>query len=184
LTVTIDEAHEFRNPGVKHSAALSILQKAKIRLIMTATPLLTSTKVRSQVFYKILQFTLFIQDLAGMGRLVGIPHFLSTKAIDEERDDHAELRRSKASSDEDHDPLDLDLDQNEDDPVRETQAAIARRIQGQFEQRILRRAVDSKNWKSEVLISLPKCHEHIVVLQLREFELEIHQKLAAKLREE
>ena len=117
-----------------------------------------------------------------MGRLVGIPHFFTTKAIDEERDDQAELRRSKALWDEDHDPL--DVEQNEDDPVRFTKLAIARRMQGQFEQRILRRTVDSKNSEGEALISLPKCHEHIVVLQLQEFELEIHQKLAAKLREE
>ena len=45
LSVTIDEAHEFRNVGGKHSAALAILDKARARLIMSATPLQTSTKV-------------------------------------------------------------------------------------------------------------------------------------------
>jgi hypothetical protein len=44
LSVTIDEAHP------KHSAGLAILEKARIRLIMAATPLQTSTKVRSQPF--------------------------------------------------------------------------------------------------------------------------------------
>jgi SNF2 family DNA or RNA helicase len=47
LSVTIDEAHEFRNVGLKHSAALEILRNAQMRLIMTATPLQTSTKARS-----------------------------------------------------------------------------------------------------------------------------------------
>jgi TATA-binding protein-associated factor len=47
LSVTIDEAHEFRNVGPKNLAALSILEKANARLIMTATPLQTSTKVSS-----------------------------------------------------------------------------------------------------------------------------------------
>jgi len=117
-----------------------------------------------------------------MGRLVGIPHFLTAKAIEEERLDQGELRKSKVSLDEDDNPL--DIDQNEDNPFRQTQAAIARRIQGQFEQRILRRTVNSKNWEGEALISLPKCHEHITVLHLQQFELDIHQKLAAKLREE
>lgn len=45
LTVIIDEAHHLRNPGMKHSAALRILEQATIRLIMTATPLHTSSKV-------------------------------------------------------------------------------------------------------------------------------------------
>jgi hypothetical protein len=45
LSVTIDEAHEFRNVGPKHSAALCILELATVRLALTATPLQTSTKV-------------------------------------------------------------------------------------------------------------------------------------------
>jgi len=45
LLVVIDEAHEFRNVGPKHSAALTIVGQSKARLIMTATPLQTSTKV-------------------------------------------------------------------------------------------------------------------------------------------
>lgn len=45
LSVTLDEAHEFRNVGTKHASALLILSLAKIGLIMTATPLQTSTKV-------------------------------------------------------------------------------------------------------------------------------------------
>jgi hypothetical protein len=45
LSITLDEAHGFRNIGTKHASALLILSLAKIRLIMTATPLQTSTKV-------------------------------------------------------------------------------------------------------------------------------------------
>lgn len=43
-SVTIDEAHLFRN-SPKHFAALALVQCAKLRLILTATPLHTSTKV-------------------------------------------------------------------------------------------------------------------------------------------
>lgn len=43
-SVTIDEAHLFRN-SPKHFAALALARCAKLRLILTATPLHTSTKV-------------------------------------------------------------------------------------------------------------------------------------------
>ena len=45
LTCVIDESHHMRNPGRKHSAALRLLQQATVRVIMTATPLHTSSKV-------------------------------------------------------------------------------------------------------------------------------------------
>lgn len=43
--VIIDEGHEFRNVGPKHSAAFSIMALGGVHLVMTATPLQTSTKV-------------------------------------------------------------------------------------------------------------------------------------------
>lgn len=46
LTTTIDEAHLYRNQGARHLAAITLLQHTRLRLIMTATPLQTSTKVR------------------------------------------------------------------------------------------------------------------------------------------
>lgn len=45
LTVIIDEAHHMRNPGKKHISILKLLERATVRLIMTATPLHTSSKV-------------------------------------------------------------------------------------------------------------------------------------------
>lgn len=45
LSITLDEAHNFRNHGTKHSAALTILSRASLRLIATATPLQTRTNV-------------------------------------------------------------------------------------------------------------------------------------------
>jgi TATA-binding protein-associated factor len=47
LSVTFDEAQGVRNCGPKHSAALLILEQSVVRLILTATPLQTSTKVSS-----------------------------------------------------------------------------------------------------------------------------------------
>jgi hypothetical protein len=117
-----------------------------------------------------------------MGRMVGIDFFSSQKAFDEEKADMKELRRAKAALGEDHDPL--DVEEADDDPIRETQAAIALRIQGQFEQRVLRRSKDSKNWLGESLIKLPKLHEHTVLLRLQESEREIHSKLSERLRDQ
>lgn len=51
LSVVIDEAHNFRNHGPKHFAALAILDKAVIRLPLTGTPLQTATKVSTQMLY-------------------------------------------------------------------------------------------------------------------------------------
>jgi hypothetical protein len=116
-----------------------------------------------------------------MGRMVGIDFFFSQKAFDEEKADMKELRRAKAALGEDHDPL--DVEEIADDPIRETQAAIALRMQGQFNQRVLRRTIDSKDWLGDNLITLPDLHEHTVLLQLQPFELEIHSKLSDQLRD-
>ena len=107
-----------------------------------------------------------------MGRMVGIKFFFSQNALDEEKADIAEIRRAKA---EDCDPL--DVEENDGDPIQETQAAIALRIQGQFGQRVLRRTIESKTWMGEKLVSLPKLHEHTVILSLQQFELEIHSEI-------
>ena len=45
LSGVIDEAHNYRNSGLKHTAVLTILDKCIIRMPLTATPLQTSTKV-------------------------------------------------------------------------------------------------------------------------------------------
>jgi SNF2-related domain len=45
MTCVIDEAQGVRNIGRKHFAALTLLNQAHVRLILTATPLQTSTKV-------------------------------------------------------------------------------------------------------------------------------------------
>ncbi|KAF5370979.1 hypothetical protein D9615_010044 [Tricholomella constricta] len=82
LTTIVDEAHHMRNIGKRHSAVLRILQQTKLRLIMTATPLHTSSK-----------------DIASMGRLVGIPHFFTEESHIEEKADAAAVRKAKKLDD-------------------------------------------------------------------------------------
>ena len=59
-----------------------------------------------------------------MGRLIGIRHFVTEAALNEERPDITELHRAKASLREDYDPLEI-LEDSED-PIAEAQTAIAR----------------------------------------------------------
>jgi superfamily II DNA or RNA helicase len=49
LTVTIDEMHDLRNIGIKYYGAMRIFQQAKVKLGLTATPLLTSPKVSKSI---------------------------------------------------------------------------------------------------------------------------------------
>lgn len=46
LTITFDEAHRYRNIGVRYYASLRLRQQATIVLACTATPLQTAPKVR------------------------------------------------------------------------------------------------------------------------------------------
>jgi TATA-binding protein-associated factor len=117
-----------------------------------------------------------------MARLVGIEYFFTQSAFDEEKADAADIRRAKASLGEDYNPL--DLQQKDEDPIRQVQAQAAHRIQTQFERRVLRRTTESKSWEGQSLIKLPKLHEHIALLTLQPFEREIHSHLAEKMRDE
>jgi hypothetical protein len=83
---------------------------------------------------------------------------------------------------EDYDPV--DAEENEDDPIRETQATIALRIQGQFEQRVLRRTAESKNCLGEKLIKLPKLQEYTALITLQQFERDIHLAITERMRDE
>ena len=56
LSITLDEAHNFRNYGAKHSGALAILDQSIVRLILSATPLQTATKVIALIFSLFLFF--------------------------------------------------------------------------------------------------------------------------------
>jgi TATA-binding protein-associated factor len=48
LTVTVDEAHQFRNIGTKQWAALELLDLAQVKILLTGTPLHTAPKVRTR----------------------------------------------------------------------------------------------------------------------------------------
>ncbi|KAF8953874.1 P-loop containing nucleoside triphosphate hydrolase protein [Flammula alnicola] len=160
LTITIDEAHAFRNVGAKHSSALVLMELAAMRFVMTATPLQTSTK-----------------DVAGMGRLLGNTHFLSQAALDEEKSDLSTIRQAKRSDSEGPESLE------EDDAVKECTVAIAQRMQRHFKDRILRRTTGSLDWKKRPLITLPPCHNIPIIVKPTPREMEIISELADRVKE-
>ncbi|GLB36948.1 putative aortic smooth muscle cell differentiation [Lyophyllum shimeji] len=143
LTVIVDEAHNMRNAGRKHTAALRLLQQATVRLIMTATPLHTSSK-----------------DIAAMGRLVGIPHFSTEAAFEEEREDASAVRRAKKLDD-------------DGEAVQFEQTQAVKRLQGHLTGHFLRRTTESEDFQGNILIPLPPYKEIMGILNLTERERKI-----------
>ncbi|TFK58083.1 hypothetical protein BDN72DRAFT_720003, partial [Pluteus cervinus] len=157
LATVVDEAHAFRNVGAKHIAALEVLGQSVLRLIMTATPLQTSTK-----------------DLAAMGRLVGLPHFFSDKALAEEKSDMASIRKAKMT---------LSDDADDEEAVKLCCAEISARMHNQFQDRNICRGPSSLDSQGKPLIVLPPCHTRIIELQLADWEQTIMDQLAIRATE-
>jgi TATA-binding protein-associated factor len=113
-----------------------------------------------------------------MGRLVHIPFFLTERSLEEEKQDMASIRRTRSSLPPGYDPLNDD----DDDPIKMCYTTIARRMQDQFDGRILRRTVNSVDWEGKPLIKLPPYETIMVKLKLEDREMKILDHLAAKVR--
>ncbi|KAJ8690094.1 hypothetical protein PTI98_012931 [Pleurotus ostreatus] len=129
LVVTIDEAHTYRNPGVKQCAATTILSCSSLRLAMTGTPLQTSTR-----------------DLSAMGRLINVPWFATDEAYQQERDDMKTIRRLSATKNR---PADQD-------GLQEARVQISTRIKNRFKGRILCRSPGTIGQDGKPLVNLPQ----------------------------
>ncbi|KAF9455565.1 P-loop containing nucleoside triphosphate hydrolase protein [Collybia nuda] len=154
LSVTLDEAQGFRNAGAKHSSVLLLRRQSLFFFALTATPLQTSTK-----------------DIAAIGRIIGIPHFLTAQAFEQEKNDISFLRQAKKAVEDVTDGEDMS-------ELTLRQMTIAQRMQTEFEGRVLRRTTDSKDWKGKVLIPLPPSKELRLVVKLTDREMDIISKLA------
>ncbi|KAG5719786.1 DNA repair protein rhp26 [Termitomyces sp. T112] len=146
LVAIIDEAHNFRNPGPKHLAMLRLLQNARIRLPMTATPLHTSSR-----------------DIASMLRLAGVPHFFTEASLAEEKEDAAALRRAKKLDD-------------DGVAANEEQVMAVKRLQKQAKGHFLRRTTESLNHEGRPLVALPPLVEITGVLKITPQEKAIMDK--------
>jgi len=112
-----------------------------------------------------------------MGRLLGIPHFLSEQAYQEEKDDAALLRQLRRVGDEETDAM---VPNNR---LRDCQIEIAQRMQNQFANRILRRTANSLDWKGDKLINLPRYYDIPIIVKLTPREMEIITELADNVKD-
>lgn len=114
-----------------------------------------------------------------MGRLVGIPHFSSNEAHDEEKEDQAEIRKAKKAI-LGEEPTD---ESPEKDRLSLIQVSIAMRMAKRFGDRVLRRTVDSKDSEGKSILHLPPFKTVLGVLRLTDREANIILQLAEDAKE-
>lgn len=104
-----------------------------------------------------------------MGRLLGVPYFLTQQSIDDEKEDNSTIRRAKKWDD-------------DGQGLRKAQLTAVRRMQSQFMGYILRRTTTSVSWEGKPLILLPEPVEIIGVMSLTDREKKIIQERAEEAR--
>jgi TATA-binding protein-associated factor len=95
-----------------------------------------------------------------MGRLIGVPYFLTDESVVQEAEDKAAVRKAKAMED---DGLSLKV----------TQIELVRRMQSHFVGCILRRTHESVTWDGKPLLDLPPCLDINGILTLTQREMKI-----------
>ncbi|THU90177.1 hypothetical protein K435DRAFT_864524 [Dendrothele bispora CBS 962.96] len=153
LSVSVDEMHLMRNVGIRHWSVLALLEQTTVKIGLTATPLLTSPK-----------------DILSLGRLLGIPYFVSQQSVEDAKDDAALLRQAKKKDDDGHE-------------IRCVQIESVQNLQTHFSSHILRRTIDSRNWRGKSLLDLPPHKEIITVVDLTDRERCILDKQAEIVKE-
>jgi hypothetical protein len=120
-----------------------------------------------------------LQDISAMGRLTGMSHFFTEEAHQEEKNDISNLRKAKKEQPED----DYDKEAEDDDPIKSCQNSIAQRMQARFEGRVIRRTIDSKDWKGNSLLNLPPYKAIHAILNLTERETAVIAKKAEEVKD-
>lgn len=114
-----------------------------------------------------------------MGRLIGIPYFLSRQAHDDEKADAAKLRKAKKEASE----MDDDEFPSHNNDIRRIHVNASLRMQKQFGGQIIRRTTQSVDWEGRNLLDLPPIKRIKAVVQLTEREMSIINKLAESAKE-
>ncbi|KAL0575320.1 hypothetical protein V5O48_006649 [Marasmius crinis-equi] len=83
--VIFDEAHEYRNDGVKHLSALQLASLADLSMVASGTPLHTSPK-----------------DIVALSRIVGAQKFFDPSMASIVKADQAELQKARREEDPDY----------------------------------------------------------------------------------
>jgi len=114
-----------------------------------------------------------------MGRLIGVPYFLSPQAHDNENADAANLRKAKKEA----------LEMGDDEPssdnslVHRTHINASLQMQKQFEGHIIQRTTQNVDWRGKNLLDLPPIKRIKAVVKLTECEMSIINKLAESAKE-
>jgi hypothetical protein len=103
--------------------------------------------------------------VSSLGRILHVPNFHSLYSIEIEKAGFKEIRIAKKNSDA--------------EGLRTAQCQLIKSYQKFFEGFILRRRTDSRDWKGNPLIDLPKCTDIVGVVKLTERENKILQAAAA-----
>jgi hypothetical protein len=111
-----------------------------------------------------------------MGRLVGIPHFFSEQAFIEEKEDAVAQRKARKVLLKEK--MYLKDDSPETRALRLLSVGVSLRMQKQFEGRVIRQTIDSKDWKEELLLNLPPYRQISGILTFTQRESKIIQQLA------
>lgn len=109
---------------------------------------------------------LILQDIAAIGRMVGIPHFRTQTHLDHLAQDAASVRKAKQEMSSSG-PADSNAN-----PVVTLQVQASVRMQGEFMGRLIRRKATSLDFEQKPLLNLPPCHVVDVTLQLQPWELD------------
>lgn len=109
------------------------------------------------------------QDVASIGRVIGVPHFLTVESVEEQKEDAAEYRKTKKLDD-------------DGQALKMAEIRAVRRMQAQFSGCMLRRTTNSVDWKGSSLLDLPPHKAIVGVLELTKREMDIIQKRAEDAR--
>lgn len=109
------------------------------------------------------------QDIASIGRIIGVPYFLTANSVQELKEDTKTYRKARK------------LDDN-GQSLQIAEVLAVRRMQDQFAGYILRRTTDSVDWKGNRLLDLPPHKTIVGILELTKREVEIIQKRAEDAR--
>jgi hypothetical protein len=175
LSVLIDEAHLCRNPSITHAAVRRLRELSLFCCAITATPVTTKP-----------------QDLWNLGRLMGLPIFL-TEIADQEADDLGKRMSSASRLDRRALLSNTDADGSivqkvlrgrhisEEEQESNLRTAIQKGmtwLRVAFSGVVIRRTGNSKDNHGQAIIGLPPPYQHILQLQLYEHEMSNLEDLA------
>lgn len=194
LSCFADEAHIYRNFGKAHTATRALRLHCHTFCAMTATPVTTRVLV-SGCWLLILHDVLnrpILKDLANLGRLLGIPYFLSpdgeAEIADQNKDLAAAIRKSRKQRREQGDEAfrktlhGREVDEVDDPAYIKTREWITE-IRSHFNGYVIRRTGLSVDHRGNCISALERYQEHIILLNLYRGESDNLQKISEKLCE-